>query len=399
MVQYSRLCILWFLMIIFAQIILATKYQDDDSQKNFKIVKENETKANSVGGNKKEESKVIEGKTTKFIHDQSPTKNVYCSPFPSRDTEKYPIFLADKEKKLYCQIVDKDMKNMRMLLEADGKFVSVTLGSVLACGGSKNAVSFFQNGKKSSEILMLPNVGLCMWHRFVDEEVRVSQEISKLGILNSQPVRTDLYISSETGVNPFFLFFNPCCEKRTEASLCSTAKLFFASYKCPSFESLKVKGIFVIDVKESRSSTWPTRKSLLNPEDDRYSEATWNPIIKPLIKDLYKLAYNGLLFGGDSNNFAIVRNETGNPSYVIRYFGFDFSCKGYDRRDREYGKPSSCMIKNVKEDLQKILGNLFYIQQIADKVDYESVKNFHADRIYDILAELIAVRLNDEDFE
>lgn len=163
---------------------------------------------------------------------------------------------------------------------------------------------------------MLPNVNLAVWHRIVEEEVKVSEEMSKLGILNVQSKRTDLYL--ESGDN---------------------AKIFFASYKCPSFKSLAAKGIFVVDIKNSGSSTWPRKKSLINLDDKKYNVDTWKPLVEPLAKDLYKLVNNNLIFGRDSSNFAIQRTENTNPEYVIRYFGFDFSSKAVDQRDRKFGKP------------------------------------------------------------
>jgi len=250
---------------------------------------------------------------------QPPTPMFYCHPFPSQDTEKYPISLEEKEQKLFMSIVHKYIENMQVFLAADGELVSVTLKSVLGSGGSKNAVSFVQDGKESNEseeVLMLPNVNLAMWHRIVEEEVKVSEEMSKLGILNVQSKRTDLYLERE-----------------------DAAKIFFASYKCPSFKSLAAKGIFVVDIKNSGSSTWPRKKSLINLDDKKYNVDTWKPLVEPLAKDLYKLVNNNLIFGSDSSNFAIQRTENTNPEYVIRYFGFDFSSKAVDQRDRKFGKP------------------------------------------------------------
>jgi len=360
MVHYSKICSVW-LLIIFAEIMLATKNQymeDNESQNNYNTEEANQL----INTNSIEESKTI----VEVI--QSPTPKFYCHPSPSQENEKYPVILTGKEEKFFEKIVvdeDKDIhiKNMPVFLAADGELVSVTLGRILGSGGSKNAVSFFQDGEKSEEILMLPSVGLAMWYQMVEEEVKVSEEMSKLGILNVQSKRTDLYLESE-----------------------NDAKIFFASYKCPSFESLVPKGIFVIDVKNSRSSQWPRGQSLLYPDDERYNFDTWEPIVAPLVEDLYKLANNNLLFdvdtekSVDSCNFAIVRTEKAHPKYFVRYFGFDFSSKS------KFGKPQrDHVISEMDRYLLRFLLNLFYIQEEADK------DNFAIENKYKKAAELAKV--------
>lgn len=154
-------------------------------------------------------------------------------------------------------------------------------------------------------MLMLPNHlldGKCLpkdtehalWSRIVDEEVRVSKILTELGILNVSSKKVYVYFTNNPSKKPM------------------------VCYECPSFESLTSRGIYVIDSKNSESSTWEdvdvdedgdsisSPKSLFLGEDvdekevgDRKLEQ-WMPILLPLAKDLLVMSVHGLLcFGSD----------------------------------------------------------------------------------------------------
>jgi len=83
MVHYSKICSVW-LLIIFAEIMLATKNQymeDNESQNNYNTEEANQL----INTNSIEESKTI----VEVI--QSPTPKFYCHPLPSQENEKYPV--------------------------------------------------------------------------------------------------------------------------------------------------------------------------------------------------------------------------------------------------------------------------------------------------------------------
>lgn len=178
---------------------------------------------------------------------------------------------------------------------------ALKLGRLLGEGGSKRAFSL-SNG----EVLLLPQrlAGLAKWDRQVTEEVAVSKRMSSLGLLNVQSRKVKVFLSREGSEG-------------------------LPAYICPSFEQLKREGIFILDVKNRKSSTW--KQSFFQEGENRYEFDSWVPILKPLIRDLFILANNHLVFAGDSQNLAVLTNR---KDRIVRYFGFDFSAKNFalDRR-------------------------------------------------------------------
>ncbi|MCC5832454.1 MAG: hypothetical protein JJU12_05355 [Chlamydiales bacterium] len=213
---------------------------------------------------------------------------------------------------------------------------SITIGKCVGCGGSKRAMEIPED-----QVLMLPNFGngFYVWRRMVDEEVQISDRLTELGILTVQSKRVDIFLSADSD-QPL------------------------PAYTCPSFNDLTKRDMHVIDSKNSESSCWKER-SYFEGNEDRFSPESWLPIIKPLLQDMYTLARNNCLFGGDAFNIVIIESEQG---YSARYFGFDFSSKAAVC-DREYGLREDDVKEEIVQYLPPALEKVF-----AEQLDYDTGK-------------------------
>lgn len=179
----------------------------------------------------------------------------------------------------------------------------------LGSGGCKRAIQL-----SHGRALLIPNMdtdsleSICsIWKRVVEEEVSTSQEYQKAGLLTTFPkqVAVSLSADSHEGAIPALL--------------------------CESFENLgKTKNWYILDQKNSRSSTWIYGKDFLfKSEEDRLKKENWDQIFHPLLDDIVKICLLDLPDNQDSQNIAIVkRTDTSTASlYEVRYLGFDFTHK------------------------------------------------------------------------
>lgn len=180
--------------------------------------------------------------------------------------------------------------------------------SILGSGGCKKAYTIKAVNPKSSEnipellpfALIAPNtdspkIGLQTWEDIVDKEVAFANKVKKMGFLCSE---NEKIVVTRINGTPFQAYF------------------------APSFPSLKEKGIYIIDIKNSYSSTWPSEKSIFSFKPAPDDLAAWDPVVIPLIKDLVKFK-NFFSSGGDTCNIALKESENGKP-FETRLFLFDF---------------------------------------------------------------------------
>jgi hypothetical protein len=207
------------------------------------------------------------------------------------------------------------------------ELVTKSLGN----GGCKRAVQL-SNGKA----LLIPNMDTDpinaienYWPRIVDEEIKMSNFLQQIGVLGLQLQKVTVF-----------------SQKDSEYGI--------PAYLTDSFDSLKEKNIYVIDSKNSKSSTWK-HKLFANLEDAKNPE-NWKSITSLLVEDIAKLAHYQFSLGGDSLNVAIVRNLSEDH---IRYFGFDFTSKRYEISIPNVAKPS--IYNEPNENIVKIMEKpLFY---------------------------------------
>lgn len=190
----------------------------------------------------------------------------------------------------------------------------------LGTGGCKRAILL-----ESGRALLLPNCDCdsiaeiaFRWSRVVYEEMAVSNFLTSLGILSSQPNKVAVSFSTSG----------------YEGSI--------PAYTAFSFEALaKEKGIFIIDLKNYQSCTWKIGKDLFKNKTDRFVDSNWDFVVDHLLDDVAKVSVYNFQTSGDSLNLAIVKNPGGLASdYQIRYFGFDFSSKSEPLKTTLF-KPSS----------------------------------------------------------
>lgn len=170
---------------------------------------------------------------------------------------------------------------------------------ILGQGGCKRAYQL-SNGRA----LILPNMSVdglteiqSRWSRIVEEEVWMSKLLQENGLLGMQMQKVNVY-----------------AEEDAEHSI--------PAYIAESFEALAERHIYVIDVKNSSSSTW--KGKLFDSLDEANNPENWRPVLEHLATDISKLIHCQFPLGGDSFNIAVVKELSG---YKIRYFGFDFTEK------------------------------------------------------------------------
>ncbi len=163
---------------------------------------------------------------------------------------------------------------------------------LLGNGGCKSAIQLSEG-----KALLIPTKDTVAWPRIVEEEVQMSKFLQQIGLLGVQLQKVKVFP-----------------EKDSEHCI--------PAYVTDSFDHLKEKNIYIIDIKNSKSSTWVGDNKLFNSIADAEHPENWKPFIDLLIKDIAKLVHYQLPVRGDSFNVAIVGGQDG---YKIRYFGFDYT--------------------------------------------------------------------------
>ena len=206
------------------------------------------------------------------------------------------------------------------------------------------------------------------WPRVVSDEVYMSKAISSIGLLGSR--------LQEVRVFPEM-----------------SAKEYIPAYTTDTFESLKKQGVYVIDVKNSESSTWKGPHKVFKNLEDSEKIENWKPVLELLVKDIAKLFYYNIPMSTDSYNLAVVKGANG---YKIRYFGFDYSLKnrGLDRCSIEtksfYEQEglSADIDQFFKRAVEEVLWREYGEPYCLPKKASETIENVKAAYSADILKEV-----------
>lgn len=193
----------------------------------------------------------------------------------------------------------------------DGTECETTLRCV-GRGGSKKAYTLTE---VPEFVRMLGNCDVQnpsgYWTQMVQQEVGVSKRLETLGLLCPRHRAT-------------VVTFRPSSDNGTE-----TEPISNPAYLSDSFECLALRrNMFVIDTKESNSTTW---KGGIFPDERSMDEdlETWRCLLKTFIEhDLPIMYRNSFPRGGDAVNWAIVGQGTDNgKSFEARLYAFDFASK------------------------------------------------------------------------
>ncbi len=262
----------------------------------------------------------------------SQQKSKYVKPSLPIHLSTYGALRKVLWKRATLYVTDETGKHPETLLECLGK------------GGSKMAI---QIGK--GRALILPNMSIDpiadiagRWERIVLEEVKMSKILTGLGLLSplSEQVSVTLIESSEHVI---------------------------PAYISETFENLSLKGCFIIDMKNTYSSTWKKGKHFLFQSDkERLNEKNWDSVFGSLLTDIAKIWLHRIPVGGDSLNIAVVKTPPDSAvcQYEVRYFGFDFSSKsGYleipDVENRPLTSPDRDEVIRLVDTIDTILVNIF----------------------------------------
>ena len=224
----------------------------------------------------------------------------------------------------------------------DSEFTKESLLKVLGRGGSKKAYEL-----DKGRCLMIPNMDVDpigaiaeRWPRMVYEEVKMSELLTRLGLLSPSHRRVSLFLSE----NPH--------EERIPA------------YFSKTFAHFETEGVFIIDMKNQESSTWKKDTHFLfASEEARLNIENWLAVIDPFLNDLANVALYQIPNGSDSCNVAIVKepSQSGDILYKLRYFGFDFSTKR--GRTEIPHSPDVHHIPSLRwgiSNLQRIIDRIFF---------------------------------------
>jgi hypothetical protein len=231
-----------------------------------------------------------------------------------------------------------------------GKHPETLLG-VLGRGGSKKAIQVARG-----RALILPNMDVDptahiagRWERMVLEEVKMSKILYRLGLLSplSEQVSVTLTESSENVI---------------------------PAYISESFENLSLKGCFIIDTKNSDSSTWKRGEhSIFQSDEERLSEKNWDSVFDSALTDIAKICLYDIPAEGDSLNIAIVKKASDSAvcQHEVRYFGFDFSSKqGFlEIPDAENRSSTPANIDKATRLLNSIINYVFFFE-FGRRYDY-----------------------------
>jgi hypothetical protein len=175
-------------------------------------------------------------------------------------------------------------------------------------GGTKTAVLF-----ATDMVVMIPNSVdgasfLFYWSRIVNEEIQMSQILSRLKVP---------------------------CQVLTGCAIKWHDEMIPAYFSKP-FTAYAKQDMFVVDRKCLASTTWPHDGSMsmfATDCENHYDIAVWKHILEPAIVDVEILIHEGLPMAGDAVNLLIVgrksklHNGDATTPYQVRFFGFDFSSK------------------------------------------------------------------------
>ncbi len=232
------------------------------------------------------------------------SKTTLEAPSKKEQDSKHQIFQLLKDK---IKLIKNEEKTSVYMVNAGG-ICEEKLLNVLGEGGCKRAIKL-----EGDRALIVPNMDVEVkflaknWEEIVDEEIAMSKQLTEIGLLSplSEKARISLSADSDEETIP--------------------------AYLSETFEGLgKTKGWFIIDVKNSSSSTWKRKEHFLfNSEEDRLKKENWDLISSSLLDDVAKICIYDLPTLLDSLNIAIVKKSSGSEisQYEIRYFGFDFSSK------------------------------------------------------------------------
>lgn len=166
--------------------------------------------------------------------------------------------------------------------------------------------------ERSGMALILPNMDTCQvlsgitskiasyCGRVVDEEVQMSKTLMRAGLLS-------------LGMRKVYV--------------CPSDNEMVPAYLAESFPSLAEKGIYVIDTKNDKSTTW--RKKFFGSPAEACDPNSWRTVCQALLDDVAKLVLHEIPVTGDSINFAVIEHD---GQYQVRFLGFDFTnkCRAID---------------------------------------------------------------------
>jgi len=200
-------------------------------------------------------------------------------------------------------------------------FYDLTTGSypVVGRGGTKtvyginDSIVVFRPNKQDGQILV------DNWHRIISEENQMANLLKKIGILTLNFILCEIkHGVDQNGVDQII-----------------------QTISSQSFTSEITNGMYIIDMTNSRSSTWPkdSSLSLFYPNVDPYNVDNWLEVMRSYIIDVKKLVANNIYLTGDSLNLAFIKKDSiyslncmyylkkGITPFEVRIFGFDFSNK------------------------------------------------------------------------
>lgn len=212
----------------------------------------------------------------------------------------------DHAYKLLCGLKKKDKKleSIPLYVQTTGEKVKRIVLSFLGSGGSKCAYEL-EGGSAllmSSEENFSYIANSIKWSEMVDEEITGTSRVRDLGLLACDLEKATVFMTNDSTIG-------------------------VPAYITETFSQLSSKGIWIIDQKNPRSSTW--KRSLFDKKEDSFDEGKWQKILNPFLKDIVKLLQNNFWLCGDNLNMAILEksDEGDGVNYEVRYFGFDFSSK------------------------------------------------------------------------
>ena len=176
--------------------------------------------------------------------------------------------------------------------------------SLLGSGGSKRAYEL-----EDGTALLMPygeslssTASTKKWSEMVDEEILGTRRVKELGLLACNLEKTTVFMTNDSTIG-------------------------VPAYLTETFNKLSLQGMWIIDQKNPKSSTW--NKSLFRETPDSLDEKKWQKVLNPFLKDIAKLLENNFMLYADNVNMAIVEksDQSEEVKYEVRYFGFDFSSK------------------------------------------------------------------------
>jgi len=180
---------------------------------------------------------------------------------------------------------------------------------IIGSGGTKTAYAI-----NNQVVIFRPNwldgqSLINIWHRIIHEEIQMAELLTRIGIPTLKFVLCRIKIDPDQ---------------------------IITTISSQSFESEVPNGMYIIDTKNSRSSTWPTDKSLsiFSPDLDPFDVNNWLGVMATYIADVKTLVQNKIFLLGDSLNLAFVSKQSkfhsgSNLPFEVRIFGFDFASKHF----------------------------------------------------------------------